>query len=108
MGFDWPNLSPVMEKIEEEWQELRDEVVSKNRDDHAKVEEEFGDFLFSVVNLARHLGIDPEQALRQTNAKFVRRFQHNEVRLASDQRSMDSATLDEMEHIWQNAKGIVG
>lgn len=108
VGFDWPELQPVMDKIEEEWGELGAEIENRNTDNAAKVAEEFGDFLFSVVNLGRHLGIDPEHALRQTNAKFVRRFQHIEGTLSAEKRDIDSASLDEMEAIWQSAKGVVG
>jgi len=108
VGFDWPDLQPVMDKIEEEWSELGAEIENRNTDNAAKVAEEFGDFLFSVVNLGRHLGIDPEHALRQTNAKFVRRFQHIEGTLSAEKRDIDSASLDEMEAIWQSAKGVVG
>lgn len=108
VGFDWPDLQPVMDKIEEEWSELGAEIENRNMDNAAKVAEEFGDFLFSVVNLGRHLGIDPEHALRQTNAKFVRRFHHIEGRLSAEKRDIDSASLEEMEAIWQSAKGVVG
>lgn len=108
VGFDWPNLQPVISKIEEEWEELSEEVVNMESDNSARVAEEFGDFLFSVVNLARHLGIDPEHALRETNAKFVRRFQHIEETLTVENRKLENATLEEMENIWQSAKGVVG
>ena len=108
VGFDWPDLQPVIEKIEEEWDELGAEIAKLEEDVPARVAEEFGDFLFSVVNLARHLGIDPEHALRQTNAKFVRRFEHIEGTLAQEGRPLEAASLDEMEAIWQNAKGVVG
>lgn len=108
VGFDWPDLQPVMDKIEEEWSELGAEIENRNTDNAAKVAEEFGDFLFSVVNLGRHLGIDSEHALRQTNAKFVRRFQHIEETLSAEKRDIDSASLEEMETIWQSAKGVVG
>ncbi|MCL4162879.1 UNVERIFIED_CONTAM: hypothetical protein GTU68_027108 [Idotea baltica] len=108
VGFDWPDLQPVMDKIEEEWSELGAEIENRDTDNAAKVTEEFGDFLFSVVNLGRHLGIDPEHALRQTNAKFVRRFQHIEETLSAEKRDIETASLEEMEAIWQNAKGVVG
>lgn len=108
VGFDWPDLQPVMDKIEEEWDELGAEIEKRDTDNAAKVAEEFGDFLFSVVNLGRHLGIDPEHALRQTNAKFVRRFQHIEETLSAEKRDIETASLDEMEAIWQSAKGVVG
>lgn len=108
VGFDWPDLQPVMEKIEEEWDELKAEISRPDADAAAEIAEEFGDFLFSVVNLARHLGIDPEHALRRTNAKFVRRFHHIQRTLQDSERNLESASLDEMEAIWQAAKEIVG
>lgn len=108
VGFDWPDLQPVMAKIEEEWDELKAEIAKPDTDASAEIAEEFGDFLFSVVNLARHLGVDPEHALRRTNAKFVRRFHHIERTLEETERNLESASLDEMETIWQAAKGVVG
>nr|WP_306266741.1 nucleoside triphosphate pyrophosphohydrolase [Pararhizobium sp. IMCC3301] len=108
VGFDWPDLQPVMAKIEEEWDELKAEIARPDTDASAEIAEEFGDFLFSVVNLARHLGVDPEHALRRTNAKFVRRFHHIERTLEGSERNLESASLDEMETIWQAAKGVVG
>lgn len=108
VGFDWPDLQPVMEKIEEEWDELKAEISRPDADAAAEIAEEFGDFLFSVVNLARHLGIDPEHALRRANAKFVRRFHHIQRTLQDSERNLESASLDEMEAIWQAAKEIVG
>lgn len=108
VGFDWPDLQPVIEKIEEEWDELGAEISKHKQGAEGKIAEEFGDFLFSVVNLARHLGVDPEHALRQTNAKFVRRFQHIEKTLSQEGRPVETASLEEMEDIWQSAKGVVG
>ncbi|WP_306256983.1 nucleoside triphosphate pyrophosphohydrolase [Pararhizobium sp. IMCC21322] len=108
VGFDWPDLQPVMDKIEEEWDELGAEIEKQDTSNAARIAEEFGDFLFSVVNLGRHLGINPEHALRQTNAKFVRRFQHIEETLSAEKRDIETASLEEMEEIWQSAKGVVG
>lgn len=108
VGFDWPNQAPVIDKIEEEWREMKVELEKANNETTPEVAEEFGDFLFSVVNLARHLGIDPEHALRQTNAKFVRRFGYVETEIRDQKSKVEDATLDEMEAIWQQAKDVVG
>lgn len=108
VGFDWPDTVPVVEKIEEEWQELNEEIEKSNGIASAGVTEEFGDFLFSVVNLGRHLGIDPEDALRRTNAKFIRRFGHIESELAKDNVQLENASLEKMEEIWQDAKTLLG
>ncbi|MBL8675126.1 MAG: nucleoside triphosphate pyrophosphohydrolase [Rhodospirillales bacterium] len=102
VGFDWGAAGPVIDKIEEEIGELRAEV-----DTGAPVErvaDEIGDVLFAVANLARHLKVDPEAALRATNAKFERRFRHIEARLMETGRAPETATLDEMEALWQEAK----
>jgi nucleoside triphosphate diphosphatase len=101
VGFDWPELAPVFDKIAEEIAELRVEI-----DRHAapRIADEIGDLLFAVVNLARRLEIDPEQALRHANRKFERRFRAVETRLAAASRPPGTATLDEMEAEWQRVK----
>lgn len=101
VGFDWPEAAQVIEKIHEELDEVK-EATSSN--DKAMMEDEIGDLLFSVTNLARHFGIDPESALRRTNAKFERRFGAIEASLARQGRSLEDASLDEMERIWVEAK----
>ena len=98
VGFDWPSTDEVLDKIVEEAQELR-EVESEE----ARFEE-FGDLLFVVVNLARHMGIDPEAALRGTNAKFTRRFESIEAALAAEGRTPKDSTLEEMDALWDAAK----
>jgi MazG family protein len=101
VGFDWPNAARVADKITEECRELAeaaDSGVPKN------VAEEFGDLLFAMANLARHLELDPEEALRAANAKFVRRFRAIEQGLEAAGRKPDDATLEEMEALWQAAK----
>lgn len=108
VGFDWPDRAPVIAKIEEEWAELSEEIEKSPDEPSAEIVDEFGDFLFSVVNLARHLGIDPEDALRGTNAKFVRRFEFIESELAGENSNVEDASLKKMENIWQNAKYKVG
>ncbi|MDH5411025.1 MAG: nucleoside triphosphate pyrophosphohydrolase, partial [Alphaproteobacteria bacterium] len=102
VGFDWPDILPVLAKLEEEIGELRQEIVGGA--EPARMEDELGDVLFSVANLARHLDIDPETALRRTNAKFEHRFRHVEKRLRETGRSLEEATLEEMDRLWEEAK----
>lgn len=101
-GFDWEDLPPVIAKIREELGELEAEIAAKA--DEARLQDEAGDLLFACVNLARHLGVDAEIALRGTNAKFDRRFRHVEDALAQDGTSLSDASLDEMEAHWVAAK----
>lgn len=101
VGFDWPDAAQVIDKIHEELEEVKEASSSGERD---KIEDEIGDLLFSVTNLARHFGIDPEQALRRTNAKFERRFRAVEQALGEQDRSLDEASLEEMERHWVAAK----
>lgn len=104
VGFDWREAGPVVAKIREELREVEDEIASGNRSAAAA---EVGDLLFAVGNLARHLGVDPEAALRGTNDKFVRRFAKIEDALAAEGRGPSDATLEEMEALWQAAKSDV-
>lgn len=101
VGFDWNNTGAVLDKIEEEIAELRAEIEANNA---AAAEAELGDIIFAVVNLARHLNAAPETALRATNAKFVRRFQHIEQTLAEQGREVAATDLPELEQLWQAAK----
>ena len=101
VGFDWPNAVTVADKIAEETRELAEAHDSGKPE---KVSEEFGDLLFAMANLARHLNLDPEDALRAANAKFVRRFRVIEAGLKARGRSLDEASLEEMEALWQDAK----
>ena len=107
VGFDWPSLAPVLAKLKEELAEL-EEVVgdtqSPTRGDRTAIEEEFGDLLFVIANVARHLKLDPEAALRSANEKFIRRFRHIESRLAEDGRSPAQSDLAEMDALWDEAK----
>lgn len=98
VGFDWPDPQAVKAKIVEEAAELAQET------DPDRIEDEFGDLLFAVVNLGRHLGVDPDTAIRRTNAKFERRFRAVEAALAAQGRGPGDATLDEMEALWVQAK----
>jgi MazG family protein len=101
VGFDWPDLSGVMDKIIEEAQELSDAAESLDAD---AVEDEMGDLLFALTNLSRKLGVDPETALRRTNRKFTQRFNSIERYAHDEDRRLDSLGLDEMEALWQAAK----
>ena len=101
VGFDWPDVAPVYGKVAEELDELRAAAAGG---EPARVADEVGDLLFAVVNLARHLGVDPEGALRGSSAKFERRFRSIETELARRGLSPDQAGLDEMERLWQAAK----
>jgi ATP diphosphatase len=104
VGFDWKSIGPVIDKIEEELGELQHELAA-GQQDQARVADELGDVLFAVANLARHCKVDPEAALRSTNDKFERRFRYVEQRLAEQGRKPADATLEEMEALWQEAKG---
>jgi ATP diphosphatase len=101
VGFDWPNAVHVTNKIAEEARELAEAWASGRRD---KVAEEYGDMLFVMANLARHMKLDPEDALRAANAKFVRRFKVIEAGLHARGKKPEDATLEEMEALWQEAK----
>ncbi len=102
VGFDWPDAAPVLAKIEEELGELRLEIAAAAPS--ARLADELGDLLFAVVNLGRHLGVDGEAALRQTNAKFERRFRAIEAALAAAGRTLEDASPGELEALWQQAK----
>lgn len=101
VGFDWPHAGDVIAKIEEEVAELREASAHETRE---RVAEEMGDLLFSIANLARKLGIDPESALRKANDKFSVRFAALEAEFARRQRSIHEAPLEEMEDVWEQVK----
>ena len=101
VGFDWNDPRAVLHKIREEADEIE---AALDRGDKEELTEETGDLLFALVNLARHVGVDPEMALRGTNAKFERRFGHIERALAAQGRSLDGASLAEMDALWNEAK----
>jgi ATP diphosphatase len=103
VGFDWDDPYAVLAKIREEVEEFERELDCFDRDDE-RLEEEFGDILFAVTNLGRHLAIDPETALRRANAKFVERFRHIEAELHNRGRDLKDASLEEMEALWVAAK----
>ena len=104
VGFDWPGAEQVFDKLSEEIGELRAELT--DAPDQARIQDEMGDILFVVANLARKLGVDPETALRGCNRKFERRFRHIETSLAAEGRSPEQASLDEMEKLWIDAKRL--
>ncbi|HUD52952.1 nucleoside triphosphate pyrophosphohydrolase [Parvibaculum sp.] len=102
VGFDWPSTAEVLDKLNEEMLELSEELTKGG--DRDRIEDEFGDLLFVYANLARHLKIDPEAALRRTNAKFRRRFGRIEEKLAAKGISPEQSTLEEMDALWNEAK----
>jgi len=108
VGFDWEQLEDVFAKLDEELKELRvamrSHAESNSEDDHASVREEVGDLLFAVSNIARHLKVEPEAALKLTNRKFRRRFGFIEQELSTKEKTFSDVTLDEMEALWQKAK----
>jgi len=103
VGFDWTAIEYVQEKIEEEWRELCDAVKLSDRE---KCEEEFGDLLFSMINLARFLEFNAEDALRKTIKKFIRRFKYIETQLEKLGKSPESTSLEKMDSLWNEAKQI--
>jgi uncharacterized protein YabN with tetrapyrrole methylase and pyrophosphatase domain len=103
VGFDWPGVGAVLEKLDEELAELR-EAAGGPSPDHRRVAGEVGDLLFAAVNVARLIGVDPESALKSANRKFRRRFAFIERGLAREGRTPAEATLDEMETLWAEAK----
>jgi nucleoside triphosphate diphosphatase len=124
VGFDWPNVDGLFDKLREETEELREELTSFpapgprpafrgvagsgqpqiSEDLRARMEEEVGDLFFVLVNIARYLSLDPESALKKTNRKFKRRFQWMEEQLRRSGRTPDQATMEELESLWQQAK----
>ncbi len=106
MGFDWPDLAGVLAKIEEELEEVRAELPFDGAVATPALEAEVGDLLFSVVNLARKLGVDPEAALESTNVKFENRFAAMEKELRGAGNSLEDASLEEMEARWTRVKSL--
>ncbi|MBI2519421.1 MAG: nucleoside triphosphate pyrophosphohydrolase [Bdellovibrio sp.] len=104
INFDWENANQVAMKVEEEWKELQVELQAQNKE---KTEEELGDFLFTIVQLARHLNIDPELALIKANQKFLNRFHKMEEYLRRDQKNIHALSSHELDQYWNRAKGKV-
>ncbi|ARV10499.1 nucleoside triphosphate pyrophosphohydrolase [Winogradskyella sp. PC-19] len=103
VGFDWEKPEQVFEKVEEELAELKEEIAAGNTD---RIESEFGDVLFSMVNYARFLKVNPENALERTNKKFIKRFQYLEDKSAALQKPLKDMTLAEMDVFWEQAKKL--
>ena len=101
VGFDWTEVGDVLDKVSEECAEL---VEAKDRESAERIEEEFGDLMFVMVNLGRHLDVDPEQALRRANGKFTRRFAAIEAALAARGKTPQDSSLQEMDALWDAAK----
>ncbi|MGA0924132.1 MAG: nucleoside triphosphate pyrophosphohydrolase [Lutimaribacter sp.] len=103
VGFDWPDITQVLDKLVEEAAELAEAKAQLGADE---IEEEMGDLLFIMANLARHLGVEPEAALRRANAKFTRRFAHIEAGLAQQGKPPQQSNLAEMDALWNSAKAV--
>jgi XTP/dITP diphosphohydrolase len=103
VGFDWEEPQQVLEKVQEELQELQEEIYTNKID---KIEAEFGDLLFSLINYARFLKINPEDALERTNKKFIKRFQYLETKAVESGKSLAEMTLAEMDVFWEEAKKL--
>ena len=101
VGFDWDHKNQVFSKVEEELEELHHEIVSQNRDN---MESEFGDVLFSLINYARFININPENALERTNKKFIKRFQYMEQQIKRQNRAIDDLSLQQLDVLWNEAK----
>jgi MazG family protein len=111
VGFDWKSVDDIFDKLQEEIEELRvaikDHSATQDEANHARVREEIGDLLFAATNIARHLQVEPEAALKLTNRKFRRRFHHIESRLEEQGKTFDATSIDELEELWQEAKKSV-
>ena len=104
VGFDWDNKDQVFDKVKEEFSELHHEISLK--DNQTKIEKEFGDVLFSMINYARFIGVDPESALERTNKKFIGRFTYLEEEVKKRNLDLTKMSLDEMDKIWNESKTI--
>jgi len=102
VGFDWEEPHQVWDKVQEELQELKEEV--KQNSSPERIEDEFGDLLFSLVNYARFIGVNPEDALERTNRKFIKRFQYLESKASASGKKLQDMTLSEMDVYWNEAK----
>ncbi len=102
IGFDWDNKDQVWEKVQEEIQELKVEIETNSN----KIEDEFGDVLFSLINYARFIGVNPESALEKTNKKFIKRFQYLESESKKDGKELSEMNLKEMDEYWERAKKL--
>jgi len=105
VGFDWKDINPVLDKVEEEFQEFREAIIAGN---DANANEELGDIIFSLVNVARHHNISAEEALRSTTYKFARRFRYIEDKFKELGKDISKSSLDEMDKYWDESKSVVG
>jgi MazG family protein len=110
VGFDWKHVDDIFDKLQEEIEELRvairDHSAAQDEANHARVREEIGDLLFAATNIARHLQVEPEAALKLTNRKFRRRFRHIENALNEQGKAFDATSIEELEALWQEAKSV--
>jgi nucleoside triphosphate diphosphatase len=109
VGFDWPSIDGVIDKVEEECRELREARAGALRSDrprHHRVEEEFGDLLFALVNLARFLQVNPEDSLRKATARFIERFHYIETQVRGSGKELRELTLEQMDRWWNEAKKV--
>jgi MazG family protein len=108
VGFDWKTVDDIFDKLQEEIEELRgairDHANLKDEANHARVREEIGDLLFAATNIARHMQVEPEAALKLTNRKFRRRFEFIETSLHDRNQAFDQTSIEELEDLWQQAK----
>jgi MazG family protein len=108
VGFDWKSVDDIFDKLQEEIEELRvaikDHSALKDEENHARVREEMGDLLFAATNIARHMQVEPEAALKLTNRKFRKRFEYIENALHTRGQAFDQTSIDELEELWQEAK----
>jgi len=108
VGFDWPDIEGIFDKLQEEVRELKDVISTQNDDKRRdRLEDEIGDILFCIVNISRYLKIDSESALKRANRKFKSRFQYMEGELAKQGKTLDQTPLEEMEALWQRAKSEI-
>ena len=106
-GFDWEKPEQVWDKVEEEFKELKEELTKKNNRSQEKIEDEFGDLLFSVINAGRLYGIDPDTALEKTNRKFILRFNYLEKEVLKKNINLHDMSINEIESFWQKAKNRI-
>jgi MazG family protein len=104
LNFDWKNYEEVLTKVEEEWQEVKEELPSVGQFDQKRLTEEIGDLLFSIAQLARHLHINPEMALRQANKKFINRFNKVEDKVKDSGKKIEETSQEELENYWMMIK----
>jgi MazG family protein len=108
VGFDWKSVDDIFDKLQEEIDELRhaikEHTALKDEANHARVREEIGDLLFAATNIARHMQVEPEAALKLTNRKFRKRFEYIENALHTRGQSFDQTSIDDLEELWQEAK----